>query len=353
MRLCILQTLVCYVLVFGSPIEASAARADDPSGRIPALHGNVLSVRFYDGDGRAPSTYQHYDDFFVALKTNYVYWELNIVHQPLSPGGQLTVEDIWYGPDGYEIHRASRTLPSRAGNDLTRFYGSARLVDPVAVDIPDPTYYDCVAARRNPNLPYRDCSQTTTSYIKRWREGTYRVVLRVDGKNVAEGVFVMTLLERMNADVRARTADRSAPLNRIDEIGAKVTSLRFLSWASPQVEHGVPGTRFSAPWGVSWEIGLQLPPVGQWGLLPIEQLLYLNNGAGAQLVQRRVLPAGIPADARIVTHAERFSWDEDDRYYWYRANSSMQWPGRWLRGTYRLDLFVAGRKIASGTFDVQ
>jgi hypothetical protein len=63
---------------------------------------------------------------------------------------------------------------------------------------------------------------------------------------------------------------------------------------------------------------------------------------------RKVLQSAVPADWRDTYHMDHFGWENDS--YHYRAGSREPSPRRWLPGTYRVDLYVANRKVSSGSW---
>jgi len=102
---------------------------------------------------------------------------------------------------------------------------------------------------------------------------------------------------------------------------------------------------------VVWELDLQHAAPGQWVPLPIEALLYLVEPTGARVVQRKIMHSAVPGDWKNTYHSDSFGWDDD--YYWDRTGTSQYSPRGWMAGSYRVDLYVANRKVASGSFQIQ
>ena len=102
---------------------------------------------------------------------------------------------------------------------------------------------------------------------------------------------------------------------------------------------------------VVWELDLAHPAPGRWLPVPVEALLFFRDAAGERVVQRRVLHSAAPANWSDTYHMDFFGWEDD--YYYDRAGSTARSPGRWLPGSYRVDLYVADTKIASGSFELR
>jgi hypothetical protein len=132
-----------------------------------------------------------------------------------------------------------------------------------------------------------------------------------------------------------------------------VVSLRFFETGAerPTPRERRYATRFplTTTRDIGWELNLSHGVTRQWVPLPIEALLYVSNAQGQQVMQRKVMQSAVPAAWRDTSHTDVFGWDDD--YYYQRAGNGRS-PGRWLPGTYRVDLYVLNRKVASGSFEI-
>jgi tetratricopeptide (TPR) repeat protein len=131
------------------------ARAQSPTGSIPSLNATVTSLRFFESAYRAPPREQRaYTQRFDPARTRYVHWELTLEHP--APGRQrvFTIQSVWHHPDGRVLDRL--TIQTVVGADWT--------------------------------WSYHNHSWTA---VGPWPVGTYRVVLYVQGQQVASGAFEM------------------------------------------------------------------------------------------------------------------------------------------------------------------
>jgi hypothetical protein len=291
----------------------------------------VIGVRFFESP--ATPKQHHYDDLFFYNAARYVYYELNLAHPMPGRPTPFTVEEVWHAPGGPIVHRGSRTFTIQADWTASAFYGGARLVGTKTVEnplatIPAPSCLEDNRGRRSRNEPEIACPGVGhgTVDLERWPQGAYQVDLFVDQEKVATGWFVMSDKNAIYGEVAERVRDRSAPTGRIAEINASVQS-------------------------VVWELDLQHAATGQWVPLPIEALLYLVEPTGARVVQRKVMHSAVPGDWKNTYHSDSFGWDDD--YYWDRTGTSQYSPRGWMAGSYRVDLYVANRKVASGSFQIQ
>jgi hypothetical protein len=333
--------------------DPKGPRTGDPTGRIPAIRATVIGVRFFESP--ATPKQHHYDDLFFYNAARYVYYELNLAHPTPGRPTSFTVEELWHAPGGAIVHRGSRTFTIQADWTASAFYGGARLVGGKNVPIDNPLYYDCLEAeRRSGAVGLSNCSPKMDSIIQLWARGPYQVDLLVDKEKVATGWFVVSDKDAIYGEVAERARDRSAPTGRIAEINASVQSVQFYEASANPFDRKDRryATRFpQTARHVVWELDLQHAATGQWVPLPIEALLYLVEPTGARIVQRKVMHSAVPADWKNTYHSDSFGWDDD--YYWDRTGTSQYSPRGWMAGSYRVDLYVANRKVASGSFEIQ
>ena len=336
----------------------SASRPGEPTGTIPALRATVTGLRFFESPQRP--TKKHYDDIFFYNAARYIYWELTLSHPALGRKTSFAVEDIWHGPGGDVVHRGAHVFALEGDWTDSFVFAGARKVGTITVDnpvasIPDPACLERNADRRRRNEPEVSCPAVGHGSVdlERWGRGVYQVDILVDKQTVATGRFAMWEKGEIYGEVEEKTRDRSSPAGGIAAVNAKVASLRFFETGVdvlPQKDRRY-GTRFPlmTTHNMGWELNLSHAVTRQWQPLPIEALLYVTDGQGPRVMQRRVMQSAVPAGWPNTSHVGLFAWDDD--YYYQRAGNGRS-PGKWLPGSYRVDLYVHNRKIASGAFEV-
>lgn len=336
----------------------SASRSGEPTGTIPALRATVTGLRFFESP-RQP-TKKHYDDIFFYNAARYIYWELTLSHPALGRRTSFTAEAIWHGPGGDVVHRDAHVFALEGDWTDSFVFAGTRKVGTITVDnpvasIPDPGCLERNAERRSRNEPEVSCPAVGRGSVEleRWARGVYQVDILVDKQRVATGRFAMWEKGEIYGKVEEKTRDRAAPAGGIPAINARVASLRFFETGGDVPLQGDRryGTRFTLTTtrNVGWELNLSHEVTRQWLPLPIEALLYVTDGQGPRVMQRRVMQSAVPAAGLNTSHVDFFAWDDD--YYYQRAGNGRS-PGKWLPGSYRVDLYVHDRKIASGAFEV-
>jgi len=330
-----------------------AAQADDPTGVIPEIKATVVALRFFESPPQP--TDRDYDDLFFYNAARYIYWELDLEHPAPGRPTSFTLEEVWYGPGGDVVHRASRVFTVAADWASSTFYAGARLVGTKSVATQNPLYYDCLNRQQRTGMFSAPCSATTDVDIEDWPIGTYQVDILVNQRRVATGWFAMRAKNEIYGEVAAKTRDRSSPANVIAPLGAKVTALKFFEagdTAPPQGQRSY-ATQFAkaSVRNIVWELDLAHSAPGRWLPLPIEALLYFKDAAGDHVVQRKVLQSAVPADWSDTYDMDYFGWKND--YYYYRAGTTTPSPRTWLPGSYRVDLYVLDTKVASGSFEIR
>lgn len=333
-------------------------RAGDPTGTIPALRATVTGLRFFESPQQPAK--RHYDDLFFYNAARYIYWELHLRHPALGRQTSFTVEDVWYAPGGEVAYRATRPFTLEPDWTESFVYSGARLVGTKTVEnplatIPDPSCLERNRQRRTQNEPEVPCPGVGhgTVDLERWGRGAYQVDILVDKQKVATGWFAMWVKEEIYGEVEGKTRDQAPPMGGIATIGARVASLRFFETGAdlPTQPERRYATRFPPTTRhIGWELNLSHGVTRQWVPLSIEALLYVSDAQGQQVMQRKVMQSAVPAAWLDSSHADSFGWDDD--YYFQRAGNGRS-PGRWLPGTYRVDLYVLNRKIASGSFEIR
>ena len=120
--------------------------------------------------------------------------------------------------------------------------------------------------------------------------------------------------------------------------GASLKGIRFyesgptippLNERTYQAQFKSRGTRF-----IDWELDVTSPPVASRVAFTIYATWYS--------------PSGTVITNQTITTAAEAGWTEQS----YTSGRGWQRPGFWKRGTYRVDLFVNGSRVASGSFGV-
>ena len=332
--------------------KSNEAGTDEATGQIPALRATVTGLRIFVSF-QQPTQHQ-YDDLFFYNAARYIFWELNLVHPPPGRRSSMSIEAIWKGPGGDVIWRAKDDFPVEAESTSSVFWSGARLAGTKTVDIPNQFYEDCRRRQGQPGGP-GSCSPTTGVDIQRWQRGDYEVHIVVDKRLVATGSFRMDEKDRIYDEVRAKAADRSSARGFIKQLDAKVTALRFYeadaTAASPAKRSYRTQFSLATTRDVSWELDLSHPPPHRWLPLVIEALLFYRDVDGERVVQRKVLQSAAPADWSDTHHNDFFGWEND--YYYDRSGARTPSPRRWLPGIYRVDLYVANTKVATGSFEMR
>jgi len=171
-------------------------------------------------------------------------------------------------------------------------------------------------------------------FTLRWRLGGFvnSLALSADGEGLSstdQSQWYVTA-RRISGDTKAKSLD------------LKVTSLRFFESgynALPR-EQRVYSNRFdkSKTRYVHWELNLEFPAPGSRRSFVIEQSWYRAEGnLQVQLTRQQTSNISI-----------------EPNWTWLYYNHSYGWnnPGNWLAGSYRVDLYVEGQKLASGSFEI-
>jgi len=333
--------------------KSNQAGPDEATGQIPALRATVVGLRFFVSSTQQ-ATKREYDDLFFYNAARYIYWQLNLAHPVLGHRASVTLEEVWKGPGGDVVWRAAHVYSVDPDSTTSEFWNWARLVGTKTVGIPNQFYEDCMRRLGRPGGP-PSCSATTGVDIQRWQRGDYEVDIVVDKRLVATGAFRMDEKDRIYDEVRAKATNRSAPVGAIRVLDAKVNALRFFEVGPtlPPAAQRRYATSFplATARNVVWELDLAHPPPHRWVPVPIEALLFFRDASGERVIQRKVFQTAAPANWSDTYHMDFFGWQDD--YYYYRSGATTQSPGRWLPGMYRVDLYVANTKVASGSFELR
>ena len=131
---------------------------------------------------------------------------------------------------------------------------------------------------------------------------------------------------------------RGGTTGYIPSLQARVTAFRFFESAYHAMppEQRVYNQRFVRTTSrfIHWELRLEHPAPGRRLPFTIEQFWY---GADGRLFSRQRLPRFLDADWIGSEHHHSYGWNE---------------PGRWPAGAYHVEVYIAGTKVASGSFEI-
>lgn len=277
-------------------LEGDAPAASLAPGEIfPGLKADVAYLRFYEG-GRdvVPEDQITFARQFPAAQLRFIKWELGLVHPGERPHRlQLPLTQEWYGPDGKLLASHSFTSAIEAS------WNSSRHTGRYGGDIPG----------------------------EGWSPGTYRVVVKLDGKELSQGSF----------EVVSDPGAVSEKKPFLESIGVQVVGLRFF-----------PGDREPPPLGsrtytkifptaatsyIFWELNLSQNGMGKRISFTMEDTWHGPDD--------KVLDRGNDSFFTLPT-SETFS----------RAGYGFKNLGRWKPGTYRVVLKIQGQEVAQASFEV-
>jgi hypothetical protein len=246
-------------------------------------------VKFYEGGFEGvPKDQRQYQSQFSVTDARYVWYDFYLTYARPGQRVDFAVESVWYRPDGSILDRS--TYDYHINRDWTH------------------SQHGAATGWRMPG---------------RWAPGVYRVDLLIDGRKIAGGSF----------EIRGSNATYDVP-----SLNANVKSLRFFEGVTENlpVEQRKYQKRFSSSNAryIYWELYLTYEKQAQKKEFTIEGIWYRADGSEyARTPRNAVLPEG---------------WDESLHQSGFGSNT----PGTWPPGTYRVDLMIGGRKVASSAFEV-
>jgi hypothetical protein len=137
-------------------------------------------------------------------------------------------------------------------------------------------------------------------------------------------------------------ASPSAPGSDFSALNARVTSLRFYESgydALPR-EQQVYAPRFAKDTTryIHWELNLQYPAPGRRIEFQITAIYLRDNGTPAwEEIHRQTGDAAVEGEWTETTHGWGYGFDN---------------PGNWESGSYRVDLYIDGKQLASAPFAI-
>jgi len=284
--------------------ETSTEQSGSPTGHISSLNADVTSLLFFESGynpmSREQRTYSHR---FARSKARYINWELNLEHPSQSRRVDFKIEAVWSRSDGSILRR--QTLDTSLELGRTSSYHS------FGYGWDDPG---------------------------KWEVGPYKVELYVKGEKIAEDSFEIYEAGTSSESVTDKSKDSESPTGSIPSLNATVTALKFFegSTNAPPREQRVYANRFdkSKTRYIFWELNLEHPAQGHPVDFSIEAIWYRPNNS---VLRRQTLQTSLEADWTWSYHQWGFGWDK---------------PGNWEVGSYQVDLYVDGKKVASDVFEV-
>ena len=178
-------------------------------------------------------------------------------------------------------------------------------------------------------------------YVKRYTNGgtaEYKGTVDASGvrasgtwsSGAATGTWVMAKVEKPDSGW-------IAPIySKIDSFNANVTDLKFYETGSEPPKQKIYNTRFSGSSSryINYDLYLKYPVPGRRIEFETSAVYYNTDGT---VLGRKARQASVDA-----------SWNESDHYDGWGANT----PGTWKPGFYRVDIFVAGKRVASKWFEI-
>ena len=178
-------------------------------------------------------------------------------------------------------------------------------------------------------------------YVKRYTSGgtaEYKGTVDASGvratgtwsSGAATGVWVMAKVDKADAGW-------IAPIySKIDSFNAQVTDLKFYEMGSEAPKQKIYSTRFSGSSSrhINYDLFLKYPEPGRRVEFETTAVYYNSDGT---VLGRKARQASVDA-----------SWNGSDHYDGWGADT----PGTWKPGFYRVDIFVAGKRIASKWLEI-
>ncbi|MDR4497770.1 MAG: tetratricopeptide repeat protein [Candidatus Scalindua sp.] len=324
-------------------VEDLSKQTGEKENFIPTINGSVTELRFYEsGMEDTPYGQRTYQTLFSQSGARYIYWELILAFPKQNRRTDFNIMAKYYDPEGNLIREW-----------VTNSYIETGWTS---------SYHNSGYGWNEPG---------------KWKQGTYRADLFVEGQRVASGTFTVTTgnlsSEKIQQPVReedqksgsGEQLHKSTENNRkeqhkeedqvlhpadnqsmitggekvvIPSMNARVAGLRFYetgnSWKP--CGKGEYGTSFSRSTtrNVNWELSLNYPSPTKKSYFTITAEYYDPHG---NIIIRQSKESSIQPGRTSSSHFHGYGWSQ---------------PGKWETGTYRVDIIVEGQKVASGSFAV-
>lgn len=262
---------------------------------LTRYNAKVKMLRFFESGKTLPAYGQrNYVEKFVGNATRYINWELSL---DLSQGKRtervnFPLSAVWYDPDGKVLTTQTRNAyfePDWGDSWHTSGYGG----------------------------------ETPGTF----KPGVYRVVVKIEGQEVAQGSF------------QVLAAAAAPEKDFLSSINAQVTGVKFYEGKDGYipVDQRQYAETFSTATARFMYVDLLLDINGtrtEEVTFAMEVLWY---GPDGQLFTTTKKTGRIAADWPASVHAMGYGWDD---------------PGHWKPGTYRVVIKIEGKEVGSGKFQM-
>jgi hypothetical protein len=272
------------------PTLAAGTPVSTSAYDLPFLNARVSSVRFFESPlSTTPLAQRVYRYRFPQSSSRLIMWQVSLVYPPAGYRRDFRFEAVYYRPDGSELVRDTITTYSEASW---------------------------------PGSDHTKGRGWETS--GNWPTGVYRVEFVAGGLRFASGSFEITPV--------------GAPVNDVPAIDGKVTHVRFFESGDTAPASGQELFSYRFPRATTRYIYYRLDltyPLRQTRVdFPITTVIYLRSG--------------VQYDSFVTnTYVER-GWSSSN----HRNGRGLAQPGNWPVGSYRVEFFQGGQRIAVGAFDV-
>ena len=273
-----------------------------PKRGFAALDATVENLRFFEGGSSAPPNNQRrFVTSFNSSHTKFIYWQLSLKYPKTAAKVDFKIRAVCYKPDGSVLFTQNMSAYAKTGWTSS----------------------------------WHAMGWGNKKAGKAWLPGRYKVVLTVDGKQLAKGYFNVT------GHSMVSKASYGVPVKGpFSSLGASVKSLRIFEsdYSQPAKNQRQYGSRFksSSTRFLNWQLDLTYSKPGRRVDFKILAICYRQNGS---VLFRQSMDAHANAD-------------------WTSSWHSMGWGNRalgkaWRPGSYRLDIVVDNQVIASRKFRVE
>jgi hypothetical protein len=278
---------------------------------IPSINASVTELRFYESDnGVLPYEQRVYAQRFARNTTRYIYWQIELEYPPPRRRIEFKITEIWY------YYNSATSSWGELFWDKDTHY--------VEGDWTWTPHWQGLGCDYPPNC---------------WEIGTYRVDLYVDDKKIASEQFQIYTPSELTtpSPTSAPTPEPDIPL-----FNPRVTALRFFEKGEGHLplEERVYAQTFDSETSryINWELDLEYPAPGQRIDFKIIAIYYRDNGTSLwEEIWRQTDDTYVKGDWTGSLHA------------WGYGNRN---PGTWKIGSYRVDLYIEDKKIASEQFQI-
>jgi hypothetical protein len=306
------------------PTATPNANLTLPDPYIPSLNARVIALRFYEsGNEVLPFEQRVYKQSFASQTSRHIHWELHLRHPAPGRRVDFSVIAIYY--------RINASMWEEIGRKTDYTYVEADWTG---------SYHASGYGCDDPE----NC----------WEIGTYRIDLYVEGKKIASKQFHTYTLSELSTPPPTATptpepptatpnANLTLPDPYIPSLNARVIALRFYESGNEDLprEEIVYQQRFASDTTryINWELDLEYPAPGRRTEFEITAIWYQDKGTSSwEEIYRRTRVAYVEADWTGSYHASGYGCDDPENC--------------WEIGTYRIDLYVEGKKIASEQFHI-